>query len=356
VLEHRLSIWAARIVNARAYRALGAQGFTRAPVGTGPFRLETWGGGVLRLAAHDDYFGGRPNVRAIEFREVPLLSSRIAGLQAGEFDIINQVAADQIAIIARRADLEVRPATIGQWQALWLWGAEPVMGDARRRQALALAIDRNLLVSTLQGGLVPAATSFQAPSFAPFYEAGRAGFAYDPECARRLLRESGYSNEPVVLRLVANYYAAGEAVAQAIVEMWRAVGVNARLEIVENFTQARGAGRDVVFGGCSYSFPTPEGLGPCFLAANNWTEQYGFPDGVGGLRGLAAELAAAHDTAARQTAFRRILDELETQAPVVPLYIVPQHFAAKRTVRWTPYADFAMDFRAANLQVIAATQ
>lgn len=355
LLEYRLASWGARIVNGRAYTELGRQGFARAPVGTGPIKLLEWRTSeLMRFAPHDDYFGGRPSFGALFVREVPLASSRVNGLITGEYDIVNQLGSDQLADLSGRAGIAARPSALEQPIVLWVWGSQPAVSDKRVRQALALAIDRELIVEQLQGGMVPSLTTFQLPVFGAFYDPGRPGLRHDPDRAARLLREAGYAGQPIVFRVVGNYYVGGESVAQAVEGMWRAVGLNARIEIVENFSQALGDGRDVVLGGCTYAFPTPEGLGPCFFAARSWAEQYGFPAGVGTMPTLGRELIETGDATERRRLFIAMLDQLETEVPAIPLYLNPQHYAARSGVGWLPYPDLAMDFRPENLSFSTA--
>jgi peptide/nickel transport system substrate-binding protein len=61
--------------------------------------------------------------------------------------------------------------------------------------------------------------------------------AYDPEKARKLLAEAGYKGEVIPYRLIPNYYTLQNATAQVLVEMWKAVGVNVRLDFKENWQQ-----------------------------------------------------------------------------------------------------------------------
>ncbi|MBV8168960.1 MAG: oligopeptide ABC transporter substrate-binding protein, partial [Alphaproteobacteria bacterium] len=147
LLEHRLASWAAQIVNRRAYEALGAERHALMPVGTGPYRVRRLAiGERLELDAFDDYWMGRPTARAVIFQSVPELASRTAGLASGEFDIITNVPPDQLGEIQRFRDAAPRSVVLANAHLLTFDQRGAAMADKRVRQALALAIDRPLLV------------------------------------------------------------------------------------------------------------------------------------------------------------------------------------------------------------------
>ena len=60
---------------------------------------------------------------------------------------------------------------------------------------------------------------------------------YNPELAKKLLKEAGYNGEPIPYRALNNYYINQTQTAQILVEMWRAVGLNVELQMKENWQQ-----------------------------------------------------------------------------------------------------------------------
>lgn len=348
-LEHKLAHYAAAIVNKRAYLTLGQAKFKRAPIGTGPLKFVEWrDGDLIRFSAHDAFFGGRPAFQGVTFREVPETAARVAGIVSGEFNLITQIGPDQFPVINAHPELEVRPSLLEQTQILWLVATEPAIADKRVRQALALATDRAKLVSTIWEGKTVVDNQFQIPTLGLLFNPERKGLGYDPARARALLSEAGYKGAPVVIRVLANYYINGESIAQAVQAMWQDVGVNAKLEIVENFTQAYAPGRAAVMGGCGFEFAAPESLASCFFGDQALTRQRGFPKGVPGLDRLAERLATL-DISERKRIFQEILDVFDDEVPAILIYRTPQFFAASKNVRWQATPDFRTDFRPGNL-------
>lgn len=349
LLEHRLASWASWIVNRRAYQALGMDGFGQAPVGTGPYRVKRMARDqVYELEAFDEYWGGRPTARAVHFRAIPQLASRIAGLSAGEFDIVTNVPPDQIQVIERARDAEARSVVLANSHLLTFDERGPAMGDRRVRQALSLAIDRQLLVDGLWLGRAVVPPSHNYPEFGQMYLQGR-GFRHDPPRARQLLRDAGYRGEPIVYRAHPNYYTRSLDAAQVLVEMWKAVGINASLQVIENFSQMQAAGQQVGQWSNSTRFPDPLGAlwvswGPAGgpQRRREWTSTAAF-------NAAGAALESETDPARRRALFAGMLDAWEEECPGTILYQPLETYGVRKSVRWRPYTFYFMDLRPDNL-------
>jgi peptide/nickel transport system substrate-binding protein len=224
----------------------------------------------------------------------------------------------------------------------------PMMADKRIRQALALSIDRQLLVDTLWDGAAVVPPGHNYPEYGDMFLRGRSAH-FDPAAAQRLLREAGYRGEEITYRTLPHYYTNALKAAQVIVEMWRAVGINARLQVVENFAQMRAAGQQV--GNNSNSTRLPDPLGSLWIS---WGPGSAFQ--VSGAFRSTAEFNAAGralegetDPEKRKALFERMLDAWETECPGTVLYQPAEFYAMKRTVRWRPYTFYFMDLRPDNL-------
>ncbi len=239
LLEQRLAAWAAEIVSKRAFDAAGSwDRWIAAPIGTGPYRLMSQKLDVnVVLAPHDAYWGGKPPFDGIEFRYMPELSTRLNGLMTGQVDLITDVPPDQFSEIAKRPELEVAGGAVQNIRYLAIDAETPGLTDPRARRALSLAIDRKLFVESLWADRVPVPRSFQLPGFGPGYIEDYPPLAYDPDLARKLLKDAGYRGETITYRLLNNYYTNQVSGAQVMVEMWQAVGLKVRIEMMENFSQ-----------------------------------------------------------------------------------------------------------------------
>src|SRR5262249_37917861 len=133
-----------------------------------------------------------------------------------------------------------------------------VVSDKRVRQALALSIDRKALVESLWLGRAVVPPSHNYPEYGTMFLEGRS-LRFDPDRSKALLKEAGYKGEPVVYRTMPGYYTNALPAAQIMVEMWKAVGINAQLQIVENFDLMGASGQQVGNTSNSIRFPDPLG-------------------------------------------------------------------------------------------------
>ena len=350
LLEQRLASWCAWIVNKRAYEAMGFDAFSLAPVGTGPFKVRL----IQRdqrivLDAHDDYFMGRPTARGVVFRQIPELAARTAALQSGDVDMITNVPPDQVPVLRRSTGITVQSVVLANVHVLTFDERGSAMGDRRVRQALGLALDRKLLVDTLWDGAAVVPPGHNYPEYGPMFLEGRA-LRHDPAAARRLLREAGYRNEEIVYRTMPNYYTNALRAAQVAVEMWRSVGINARLQVVESFAQMRAAGQQI--GNNSNSTRLPDPLGALWISwgPSSWFQVNGAFRSTAAFNAAGRALEAETDPARRKALFRQMLDAFEEEAPGTVLYQPAEFYAMRSRVQWRPYTFYFMDLRPDNLR------
>lgn len=348
LLEQRLAAWGAEIVGKRAFDAAGSwDKWTAAPVGTGPYRIVSQKLDLnVVLAAHDGYWGGKPHFQGVEFRIIPELASRVNALVTGEIDIITDVPPDQFSDVSRRPELEVAGGAVQNIRFLGIDQDGPVLKDARIRRALSLALDRKLFVEALWHNRVPVPNGFQMPSFGPGYIEDFPPLAYDPDLARRLVRESGYGGEPITYKLLNNYYTNQVAGAQTMIEMWKAVGLNVQIEMLESFPQIYRKPVNAIFDSSSTAI-FPDQLGQA------WREFGPFgtlPKQVGIWKNeeyfkLGAALKETVDVSARRTILRRMLQIVHVEdPPCVVLHVSGQFYGKRKEVPWIPGQTLDLNF------------
>jgi peptide/nickel transport system substrate-binding protein len=356
LLEQRLASWGAWVVNKRAYQALGLEGFARAPVGTGPFRLTRFvSDTVAEYDAFDDYWMGRPTAAGVSFRKVPEIATRVAGLVSGEFDIATNLPPDQIDVLGRYKNIEARSVVLANAHLLIYDLRGPAMGDRRVRQALSLAIDRKLLVDSLWNGRAVIPNGHNFPEYGQMYLPGHA-YAYDPDRARALLAAAGYKGERIAYRTLPNYYTNALPAAEILLEMWKAVGINAALEVVETFPQMSRPGMQI--GNTSNSVRLPDPLGSLWVswapdataqASGEWPAA-----SAAGFNAAGRALEVETDPAKRRALFETMLTEWETEAPGTILYQPLETYGVRKSITWQPYTFYYMDLRPYNLRFTAA--
>ena len=352
LLEQRLASWCSWVVNKRQYEALGRDGFAKNPVGTGPFRFTSMSAkDHITFAAFDDYFLGRPNARGVVFKVIPELAARIAGLVSGEFQLITNVPPDQVQVLQGFKGVEARSVALANSHLLTYDARGEWTSDKRVRQALSLAVDRKKLVDSLWLGKAVIPGGHNYPEFGRMYLEGRS-LAFDPEKAKALLKAAGYNGSPIVYRTMPNYYTNALDAAQIIVEMWKAVGVNAQLQVVENFPQMRAKGQQVGNNSTSTRLPDPLGALRISSGPPSYFQQSGEFAEVATFNALGQALEKETDWDKRKALFAQMLDAWEDACPATILYQPFETYGVQSKVKWTPYSFYFMDLRPDNLSFI----
>src|SRR5690606_19995894 len=167
-----------------------------APVGAGPFRFVEWvRGQYLVVEAFEDYFEGRPYLDRITFRFVSNQSAGVLLLETGEIDHLI-VPTTEIRTVERMPHVTLRSAPELRYDFIAWNLRNPLFADRRVRQALTHAIDRQEIVETLMEGHAQVAHAPVSPLMEWAYEDDVPRFPYDPERAKALLAEAGWTPGP----------------------------------------------------------------------------------------------------------------------------------------------------------------
>ena len=97
-------------------------------------------------------------------------------------------------------------------------------------------------MDTIFGGLTTVPKGHQMESFGDLFIDDVVVAGYDPDKAKALLKEAGYKGEEIGYRYLQDYYTGEVTTAQILVEMWRQVGLNVKLELKENWDQIESDG------------------------------------------------------------------------------------------------------------------
>lgn len=172
-------------------------GYNQRPIGSGPFRFVSWERNQqLTLEANDAFpveLGGRPHLDRVVFRIIPEPTTMITELLNGSADLIGYtLLPDQAIQLENQRGVQLRHYPSREFTYIGWNNASPIFQDARVRRALAMAIDRPELIRALLHGLA-APASGMIPPWSPLYSEIEP-LSYDPEEARRLLAEAGWTD------------------------------------------------------------------------------------------------------------------------------------------------------------------
>ena len=326
--------------------------WARRPIGSGPYQVAEFRPDVsLTFEAHDAYWGGRPPARRLRFVEMPEASSRINALFSGEVDFACDIPPDQIRTVERNRHFEALASSINNIRVLVFDKSHPVLANPLVRRALTHAIDHQAIVQSLWSGRTELTRGLQLEFFGDMYHRGWQNPRFDPAEARRLLREAGYRGEPIPYRCLNNYYVNQTPAAQVMVEMWRAVGLNVQLQMLENFSQVLepGATRAIRDWSVTHVFSDPVGsmvraMGPLgeLQRGREWSNAE--------FNTLSAELEGSTDRVRRRAAFGRMLEIIERADPgYMVLHQAATFIAKRRDIRWRAARGWPMEFGPGNL-------
>jgi peptide/nickel transport system substrate-binding protein len=213
-----------------------------AAIGTGPYRFVEWvSGDHLTLARNESYWGGVEPWARVTRRAIPNDGSRVAALLAGDVDIIEGVPAADRARLAARADLALHECDATRIIYIHMDSARDVspgisdakgakldrnpLRDARVRRAVSFAINREALTERLLSGQAHPAGQYSPPG-TPGTSGNLKPLAFDPDEARRLLKEAGWGDGfNVVLAGSNDRFPQDAQVTQAVGQMLARVGI-----------------------------------------------------------------------------------------------------------------------------------
>lgn len=357
LIERRFSARMSEIISKDGWnKAGGWDNWIKNPIGTGPYRIVNFKiGNRLVLERFADYWDQKAPAAKLTFVEVPELSSRVAGLRSGEFDLITEVPPDQIKPLSKDGKIDVVGGPVDNVYAIVFDSkSNPVMSDPRLRQAFSYAIDRDLLVQALFAGKTTTANSFQSKTFGELYLPEFEAKRYDPEKARELIKASGYQGQQIVWRIQPAYYTLEMTVTQAVASMLKKVGLNIRIDVKENWTQVEAKGQDRMINNASFSayFPDPASqLWRRMKPASFW-EAEGFfqtSEEYKHFCELGRELDTSTDPARRKVIWGEMLRTFDSNPYACPLYALPMIYAKQKNVVWEPGTQAALDLSARSL-------
>ncbi|HUG46613.1 MAG TPA: peptide ABC transporter substrate-binding protein [Sphingomicrobium sp.] len=192
-------------------------------VGNGPFTLKEWvTNQIIRTEKNPQYWDAdRVKLNQIHFFPIENVNSEETAFRAGRLHVTSTVSPDRIPSFRKTMPEQLRiDPYLGSYFFRLNVTRKP-FDDPRVREALNLAVDRQLLVDRVtQGGQAPA-TGFTPNGLDDYPPLDRVRF--NPERARQLLAEAGYPGGRGFPKseILINTSEAHRKVAEAIQAMWR---------------------------------------------------------------------------------------------------------------------------------------
>ena len=332
------------IVPQKYMEAVGVEAFGQKPIGTGPYRVDSFGPEKITMSYFEGYTGKKPLAKAIEYVRFAEPTAMATAMITGEINFAWLITPDIADMLSGYDNIIV---DAGNYSSSHLMRFNTATMDKPLRQALSLAIDRELICETLWAGYASVPLGYNYEEFGEYYVADYPGYRYDPEKAKALLAQSSYNGETITLQLVPGYYALGVEVGEAVVDMWNQIGVKAEVKFVEkNNTNSQ-----------EY--------------AANWANGIRFSDPIGGLwllwgegtsiqkdiwrdvpaefNELGARIAGELDPKARYEINRRMIEIWDEEVPGTLVYSAKRIWATSDFLEWDYVPGRLISMRAEQL-------
>ena len=231
-LKHNLAHQVGGIISPRADRELGVR-FGRAPVSAGPYMVSDWASGDrIVLTRFADYQGPRPYYDQLVFRIVPAPETRLAMLERGEAQVAVRMPPTVTRVAAGHPDLQVLRIEGTALYYFWLHLDRPPMTDLRVRRAVNLAVDREALIEKVAlGAASPARTVMERLIR---YSCPVGTLTYEPDEARRLLREAGAVGTRLRMLASDGIFDLDRPLAEAVAGYLRDVGLTTEIRPISD--------------------------------------------------------------------------------------------------------------------------
>ena len=214
------------------------------PVGTGPFMYDSHKPREsFTLKANPDYWEGKPKLDKVIVSFMPDDSTRELALRNGEVHAINIPAKQEWIDRLRKAGFTVNLTSPANMFALHFNLTQKPLDDQKVRAALSHAISRDLLVQFLGKDVAKAEVS-PLPSGYLGHTEDIAQYPYDIEKAKQLLAEAGFKDGFKLSMNISNSNIYLPPM-QVIQEMWKKIGVDLELKVVDHPTYHKLIRQDV---------------------------------------------------------------------------------------------------------------
>lgn len=216
------------------YEEVGAEGFEAAPIGTGPYMVDRFErNAFLTLKANPAYWGGAPAYETVTLKFVTDASSRVAEVESGASHITLEIPYEEYDRLRAKDGLTGTTTPVSDIAMIFINDVDPML-DRNVRLAMHHAIDKQAIVDRLLSGYGIPIDTLQTPEYAAYDPTITVG--YDPEKAKALLAESGFGpDNPVRFKIqtTRGFKPKDFEMIQAIVGLWRRVGIEAEIEVYE---------------------------------------------------------------------------------------------------------------------------
>lgn len=212
------------------------------PIGTGPFAFKSYQkDSTIRYVAHPGHWAGAPKIDTLVYAITPDPNVRLQRVKAAECLVGIGMKREAVATLVNQSAIRVELSQPLVTRFIAANAQRPYLSDRRFRQALWLAFDAKAYAKAVYAGLGEPAGSFLPPAMWSFDASLQPRF--DPEAAKKLVRESGYDGRELTLFMGTGGSIDSKRAGEMLQADWARIGVKLRLRFMEAGELARRAGK-----------------------------------------------------------------------------------------------------------------
>lgn len=338
------------------------------PVGTGRYLLEEHvKESTIKLVRNDNYWGELPEAERVEFRVITNATTRTAALLNGEVDFINNVPVMDVDRLSANDNIQIvtNPSLSCNYMGFDLGHETGSVGtddpnplkNVKVRQAIYHAINIDEIISKIMNGYATPAISYM-PDICVGFDPNAERLSYDPELAKQLLAEAGYS-DGFYLRVDSRSDGEenNDQVAQAIASYLEKIGIRTEVNLMPRatfFEKVNPENLQSSFFMARWGDSSGEGM----VILNDMVYTYNGKPNLGeGNKGLYSnpevdalldQASTEPDQAKRAELVKKVDAITREEAVYIPLFFKENVFGVRNGLTYTPRADdhiMAWDFK-----------
>ena len=290
------------------------------PVGTGPFKFESWvQNDRTTYVRNDEYWGEKPAYKNLVIRTIVEANSRVIELESGSVDIAYEIPSTEIARLESNPNTKIASRNSTTYEYFGMNCSKEPFSNPEFRKAIAMAIDFDAMVASVYGESAVVTRSPVNPGMT-YSISDSLESRYDPEAAKAIIEDLGLSGSTFTMT---TWNAQHRVDCATIMQsMLKEVGINLEINAVElaTWSSELGAGNTDFFiaGFGAIGFPDPDMniYGPlhkdqqgtsnyCFYVNDHLSE-------------LLDESRAIKDGPERQEIIEEVQQIVYDEAPMIP--------------------------------------
>lgn len=340
-------------------RSLDKDGSFVSPIGTGPFRFESFDAQthMLTVARNDKWWGGEVKLDRIILKPIQDPNTRALALESGEVDFTVDVPYNEVERINALDGINVEKYENPRIYYLYFNFQHAPLDDAKVRQAIAYGMDRNSIVEYVLFGVGKAAVGPFMPSFS-WADQSLVPYDYNVEKAKDLLDQAGWKDsngdgirdkdgKPLELSLFTWPQRPGQPpMAEALASQMKEIGIKVNVDVVDYsvIDERRSRGEwDMVLGAMNVAM-VPD---PSYILESNFKTGGSSNNGYSNAEvdQLLNDASQTNDQKKRLEDFNQVQEIVQEDLPIITVAYYGLAIAMKDYVKGYVFDPTAHDYK-----------